>query len=536
MGYLFKKWVSANYLILLIILLYFLISVVKLEDPGVNNDQLMFVNAATLKEGNIFIWKSFHGIPMMVFPYIGALKSYLYMPIFYLFGVNIWSIRLPQIILISISLYLLYKTLSIAFNKQIGIFTCLFLALDPSLIAYSRVDNGPTVLEFLLKTLTIYLFYLYYKTKNGIFFISIYPVLALGIFNKINFFWFVNAFMISFIIFYIHNFYNNFKSHIRYFILSFIALILIPYYLLIRLFIKLSRETALSYKQFANEVEISNIFNHFSVFFSNLTEVIAGNLFFNTLYGYSPTPYGGYFISLIFLILVISLTVVVVKCRFNNQSFFRPFAFFISITILISLQILLTKRATSAWHILAVYPFFAIIFAASSLQFYKLIKSQKVKRFITVLIILVFFYQLILNFLYINKYSQPTKSIAWSSSIYDLVSFVKNTDTIFVCIDVDICHQLLALTQQRGKYREPFSFLDPDTYQKSFDNIKDYFENSEFLYIAHGPTTTHIVDFRGSFFNYLQDSKVNLKKIKEFKDGETVTFEIYKVDNQKQLQ
>lgn len=532
MGNSFKAWINSNNLVLIIIILYFLISVIKLEHPGVNNDQLMFVNTATFNPDNPFLWKSWHGIPTMVFPYIGALKSYLYMPIFYFFGVNIPSIRLPQIILISISLYLLYKSMNLAFGDKTALLIVTFLAIDASLIAYSRVDNGPTVIEFFLKILAIYLFFLYLKTRKGIFLISIYPVLGLGIFNKIIFFWFVNAFMISFLIFYLRSFYNDFKSYGKYFLLSFIALILVPYYLLLRLFIRLSKETALSYKDFSNEISLSNILNNFPIFYKNSEEVINGNIFFSKVYGYNPTDLGSYVWALIFLILLIG-TFFIIKYR---SSIIRPYLFFLSITFLISVQILLTKRAVFAWHALFVYPFLSILFAAGILQVYRMIKVKTIKLLLMFLVAVVIFYQIFINLLYVRQYSQPTKSISWSSSIYEVVDFAKDRKTIFVCLDIDICNSLLALTQQTGKYREPFGFLNPETYAASFDSIRDYFENSEFLYVAHGPTTTHKPEFREDFFNYIKEQGINLKKIKEFKDGETVTFEIYRSYNQNKLQ
>lgn len=520
MGSSFKAWVNSNNLVLIIISLYFLISIIKIEHPGVNNDQLMFVNAATLNPDNPFLWKSFHGFPVMIFPYIGALKAYFYMPIFYIFGVNIWSIRLPQIILISISLYLLYKLINFAFNKKIALLTILFLGLDPSLIAYSRVDNGPNVLEIFLKVLALYLFYLYVKIRKGIFFVSIYPVLALGIFNKINFFWFVNAFMLSFMIFYIRSFYNDFKSYGRYFPLALTALVLIPYYLLIRLFIRLSKETSLSYREFGNEISIDNIFTNFPTFLKNLSDVTGGNIFFNTVYGYNPTAFGGYFATLMFSIFLIGLIYILILYKSTSKTFLNSYLFFGLIGILISLQILLTKRATAAWHTLAIYPFLTIIFAAGIAYLYEKIRSKNIRIIVVFLVALMLLYQAVVNYLYINKYSQPTKSISWSSSIYEVIDFAKNTNTIFVCIDIDICSHLLSFTQQTGKFREE---------TKSFDNIKNYFNNPDFLYVSHGSTNTHIPLFRESFFKYIEDKEIKLRRIKQFHDGDTVTFEIYRV-------
>lgn len=513
----FWNWVQSNNLVLIFIVLYFLISIIKLQHPGVNNDQLMFVNTATLNPDNTFLWKSWHGIPMMIFPYIGALKSYFYMPIFYIFGVNIWSIRLPQIMIISISWFMLYKALILGFNKKLALLTILLLSLDSSIIIYSKTDQGPTVLEFFLKISAVYLLYLYLSTKKRFFYFSIFPVLSLGIFNKLNFIWFVNAFMISFIIFYWWHFYNDFKRVDKLFPFLIIG---IPYFFLIKIFTKISREVTLSYKDFTDPVALSNIFNNLLIFCNNLINIINGNIFYKTIYGNNPTPIGIYFSSLILLILLIGIWYLIVK----RSEYIRQACFILSIVLLTILQLLLTKQAISAWHTLSIYPFFVVILALAIVQFKK--------RIIPILIGVIILYQVCVNFIYIATYSKPTKSVAYTKAIYDLIDFAKVTRVKFVCLDVDICHQLLSFTQQTNKYQDNFFFLDPPIYNESFVNLaKNFNKPDEYLYITHADNNSHFPDFKKRFFNFLNESKTNFVKIKEFKNGENIAFEVYKIGN-----
>lgn len=517
----FRRWMDYNNLVLIFISVYFILSVIKIEHPGVNNDQLMFVNAATLKEDDVFIWKRFHEIPTMVFPYIGALKSYLYMPIFQIFGVNIWSIRLPQIILICISWLLLYKALTFAFNKKLAILAIVFLSLDPSIIAYSKIDQGPTVLEFFLKILSIYFLYLYLSTKKAIFYFCVFPILSLGIFNKINFFWFVNAYFLGFLIIYWKTFYNDFKRFDK--ILPFL-LVGLPYFFLLRLFIKLSRETALSYKNFSDETSLTNIFPNLPMFLDNLSGIINGDLFFNTVYGINATNIGTYFSFLIYVLLFIGMGFLIFRRISTNILYLRSYYFFALIVAGMILQILLTKRAVSAWHALSIYPFFTVILAAGIYHTRKYVFGF--------LVMTIIFYQLAVNYIYIEKYGSPAKSVAYSSSIYNLIDFAKNSRAEFICLDVDICNQLLSFTQQREKYIEPFSFLDPPTYGNSFIKISENFKNpSEYLYVSHGELNSHFPQVRIGFFKYLKENNTNFVKVKEFIDGENVSFEVYKIGN-----
>lgn len=516
-----KKWLFTHNWVLIFITLYFLLSVIKIEHPGVNNDQLMFVNTATFNPDNMFLWKSWRGIPMMIFPYIGALKSYFYMPIFYFFGVNIWSIRLPHVIFISISWFLLYKTLIIAFNKKIALLTLLLLCLDSSIIAYSKIDQGPTVLEFFFKILSVYLLYLYLSTKKIIFFVSVFPILVLGIFNKLNFIWFINAFVISFSLFYFKNFYNHFKSFGRF--IPFLILI-IPYLFLIKLFSKLSREVLLSYKSFSG-VSLDNIYTNYISLSKNLNDILNGNMPFNIIYGENPTIFGN-LISGLFIVILLGGLVMMIKYRIYNKSLY----FLLSITILIFLQLLVTKNAVAAWHTLSVYPFLTVILSVMILQIYNVIKQQNFKKIFIFLICLILTYQLLVNLIYINSYSKPTAKVAYSGTIYELIDFVKISDKKIICLDVDICNQLLSFTQQTNKYKEPFFYLDPSTYTYTFTKLLENFNDEEkFLYVGHSEINSHFLGFRQSFFKYLNDNRIKYIKVKEFKDGDILTFEIYKI-------
>ena len=58
-------------------------------------DEMDFVGAATGKRP----YRGWLGIPLMVFPYIGALKAWIYTPIFALFGVSALSIRFPVVLI-----------------------------------------------------------------------------------------------------------------------------------------------------------------------------------------------------------------------------------------------------------------------------------------------------------------------------------------------------------------------------------------------------------------------------------------------------
>ena len=75
-----------SYCVTLAIIFYLLFSLSFLELPGLQYDEVNFVNAALGRDNASFIaWSIEIGgkkVPLMIMDYIGALKSALYAPIF----------------------------------------------------------------------------------------------------------------------------------------------------------------------------------------------------------------------------------------------------------------------------------------------------------------------------------------------------------------------------------------------------------------------------------------------------------------------
>ena len=70
--------------------------------PGVQYDEVLFSSAALGVAGgfDVFWWTvAGHVIPLMLMPYIGAIKAYIYKPILMLASPSALTIRLPMIII-----------------------------------------------------------------------------------------------------------------------------------------------------------------------------------------------------------------------------------------------------------------------------------------------------------------------------------------------------------------------------------------------------------------------------------------------------
>jgi hypothetical protein len=71
-----------------------------IERPGMEYDEPLFVNAALGGHYPNFIASRFLGVPTVVMPYSGALKSWLYAPVFEFFGVSVTTIRAPAVLIL----------------------------------------------------------------------------------------------------------------------------------------------------------------------------------------------------------------------------------------------------------------------------------------------------------------------------------------------------------------------------------------------------------------------------------------------------
>src|SRR5213080_4824423 len=122
--------------------IFIFLAAYRIELPGLYYDELAFVNAAQGAPDNTFIYMRLGPVPLRVFPFIGALKAWIYTPIFRLFGVSALTIRLPVILIAAVTLLIFYHAMR---EKLGGIFVWI-MTVDSANLFPSRLDWGPTVL------------------------------------------------------------------------------------------------------------------------------------------------------------------------------------------------------------------------------------------------------------------------------------------------------------------------------------------------------------------------------------------------------
>jgi 4-amino-4-deoxy-L-arabinose transferase-like glycosyltransferase len=169
----------------------------RIKLPGLYYDELAFVNAALGAPDNTFIHLRLGPLPLLIFPYMGALKAWIYAPVFHFFGVSALTIRLPAILLAALTLLIFYRAMRDSVGHAWAAIAVWIMAVDPANIFPSRLDWGCTVLMHLFQALILALWFSYRKKPQLWKPIIIFVCFGLGFFNYFDFVWLPLAFAVG---------------------------------------------------------------------------------------------------------------------------------------------------------------------------------------------------------------------------------------------------------------------------------------------------------------------------------------------------
>ncbi len=167
----------------------------NLAAPGLYYDETLFCNAALGAPLNSFVNMRIFGVPVLLMPYLGALKAWLYYPVFFFLPANPWTIRLPAILLGVAGAVLLVRATNIFFGRTTTFLAAPLVLFDPGLLMHSRLDWGPDAVMFLLRGAAVFGIAHWWKhgTPAGIW--MLVAAGAAGTFDKLNFIWILAAAM-----------------------------------------------------------------------------------------------------------------------------------------------------------------------------------------------------------------------------------------------------------------------------------------------------------------------------------------------------
>lgn len=160
-----------------------------IDRPGLYYDEILFVNAAVGGQSNDFITLRVGGVPVMLMPYIGALKAWIWSPIFAVWDVGPASVRIPSIVIGLCGNLLACLAMGVWFGRTAAVLAAFAVCFDPTVGMQSRLDWGPNAIMFLCRggfLLSVALACTG-RTRRGL--LGMLAFAAAGCFDKLSFLW-----------------------------------------------------------------------------------------------------------------------------------------------------------------------------------------------------------------------------------------------------------------------------------------------------------------------------------------------------------
>ena len=167
----------------------------RIHLPGLYYDEALFVNGALGGVSDDFVHRRVLGVPFMLFPYIGALKAWVFYPVFQVAGVSVATIRWPAILLALVTLVVLHGVARRLVGPWWAAGSAWLMATDPAFVYTSRLDWGPVVLMNLCKAVALAGDFMLVDARDATaarraaWLLAV--ALVLGFFDKLNFAWLI---------------------------------------------------------------------------------------------------------------------------------------------------------------------------------------------------------------------------------------------------------------------------------------------------------------------------------------------------------
>ena len=174
------------------------LAAIALDRPGYYYDEVIFVPVALRVLGqcdvDAAVTVQAGCLPLMqTLGYVGAIKAWLHAPIFALFGINVWTVRLPSILIAAASLLVVWHFARRELGVAWSLLLLALLATDPVLINHARLDWGPQMIAALMRVTALAALWRWLQTGRMFWLGTLCVALLLGFFDKLNFVWVILA-------------------------------------------------------------------------------------------------------------------------------------------------------------------------------------------------------------------------------------------------------------------------------------------------------------------------------------------------------
>ena len=466
--------------------------------PGLDYDELTFVNVATGGAGDMFVAKRLFGVPVMVMDYYGALKAYLFAPIFSVFGASAATIRWPVVLVSCASLVLIHAIGRLGIGARGAAALTLLAALDPVFTWMTKLDFGPTALMTVLKLGALYCFYRALITRSLASLWAAVLLCALGVFDKLNFVWIVIALVVAATLFR-----RELASMRRRHGLAFVAPVAALGAAMAAVGALLVLPQFLTTQRTADSVGTLARIPHL---LTRYTRTMNGRELYTWITGAELGPFS--------IVNALTVAAVVVLAGFwlgrawqrrglGGQALRlslreRIVASWLVLFVVIALQILVTKRAGGPHHMMLLHPFhlMLVVAAAAAVAGWRSASPSRwsaAARGVAVLsLVALGASELLVAHDYADAFESETRVVPrWSPVIYDLADYLNRQDADRIAYgDWGLGNQMLALGTDRTRAASHdiwVEFRGSSTPEHERMLLENVFRGRRVLLVLHGP-------------------------------------------------
>jgi len=157
---------------------------------GIEADEGLVGNGLFGRVTAWYSWRLFgREIPVMLLSYLGALKTWLYVPIFAMWDPSAVSLRLPTAVAGAATVALFWRLLKDVCGTTAAWAGAVLLATDTGFLLLTTIDFGPVALQVFLKTAALVLLVRWHRTRNTALFVLAWFLLGLALWDKAVFAW-----------------------------------------------------------------------------------------------------------------------------------------------------------------------------------------------------------------------------------------------------------------------------------------------------------------------------------------------------------
>jgi 4-amino-4-deoxy-L-arabinose transferase-like glycosyltransferase len=535
------------FLSLLAIGIYLSCCLTHLELPGLYYDEVLFANAAMGNiDGSFIAWQIQVGsakLPVMLMPYIGALKAYFYAPIFATFKPSVMTVRLPTVLVGLVTLALTYAVVKHWLGEKVALIALLLLASDPTFIFVNKLDWSPATLMMVIRMASLFLLQRWLAAGKLHLLALAGFLLGLGIYDKFIFIWFVAALVIAFPL----CFREKLRSRMSLGALCvFLGCFVLGCWPVIaynwrfhgmtfnnpnKLNLSLAGETLLRSITLmktlngtaTNEFTSNGDFQRLPLLLQR-----EGGAALRRLINPSGQSLG----TLTVPALVIAVALILVLWKRGRMQLGASAQFFFLLCAFITVLIYLTPGSAGLQHFVMLYPFSTILiaFAAGTLgtngeisdRPWRAVARNYAGPACVVVLVLV---QLFVDVETLKSFATKGGVGTWSDAIYKLADYASaHTESSFTLMDWGFNNQLLVLTQGRIQKQEAFAAVRAARGDEEQIRVMHaYLTRPKSIFVFHAPAY-EIVPMLELFERTLERYKLIARKVATFyqRDGQPV--------------